>query len=103
MAEPLTEQLRKFLVETNAIALAIGVVIGGAVSKLVGTLVSGFFMPIVGSVTPGGEWRTWRVPLRGENAIQIGEILGSTVDFLTITVIVFWMATKLFRVEVKKG
>ncbi len=103
MAEPLTQQLRKFLVETNAIALAIGVVVGGAVSKLVAVLVSGLFMPIVGSVTPGGEWRTWRIPLRGENAIQIGEILGVTIDFLIITVLVFWMATKLFRVEVKKG
>ncbi len=28
------EQFKKFLVETNAIALAVGVVIGGAVSKL---------------------------------------------------------------------
>jgi large conductance mechanosensitive channel protein len=103
MTVPLTDQLRKFLVETNAIALAIGVVVAGAVSKLVATLVSGFFMPIVGSVTPGGEWRTWRLPLRGDNAIQVGEILGVSVDFLILTVVVFWMATKVFRIEVKKG
>ena len=60
MAEPFHAQIRKFLVETNAMSLALGVVIGGAVTKLIGTLVTGLIMPIVTLALPaGGEWRSW--------------------------------------------
>lgn len=102
MADSLAAQLKKFLVETNAIALAIGVVIGGAVTKLVGTIVSGFFMPLIGKVTPGGEWRAWEISIGPDNAVKAGEILGATVDFLIVSLVVFFMAVKIFRVEVKK-
>jgi large conductance mechanosensitive channel len=99
--DPLLTQLRKFLVETNAMALALGVVIGGAVSKLISTLVSGLIMPIVTLAIPGGEWRAWAIPL-GSQKIAIGEVLGATVDFVVIAFVVFFMASKLFRIEVKK-
>ena len=101
MADSFISQLRKFLVETNAMALALGVVIGGAVSKLISTLVSGLIMPIVTLAIPGGEWRAWGIAI-GSQRIAIGEVLGATVDFLVITVVVFFMAQKIFKVEVKK-
>lgn len=102
MAESFVQQFKKFLLETNAIALAIAVVIGGAISKLVSTIVSAFFMPIIGVLLPGGEWRAWKVTLSGTNAIGVGEILGAVVDFVIISFIVFFLASKIFRVEVKK-
>jgi len=95
-------QFKKFLMETNAIALAIAVVIGGAVSKLVSTIVSAFFMPIIGVILPGGEWRAWKLTLSGANAIGVGEILGALVDFAIISFVVFFFASKIFKVEVKK-
>ncbi len=91
-------EFKKFLVETNAVALAIGVVIGAAVSKLVGTLVSGIFMPLLSLVLPGGSWREWKVPLGSEgNALAIGEVLGATVDFLIIAWVVYVVVQKLFK------
>jgi large conductance mechanosensitive channel len=101
MAESLVAQLRKFLVETNAMSLALGVVIGTAVTKLIGTLVSGLIMPIVTVALPAGEWRAWAIPL-GSQRLAIGEIIGATVDFLIISLVVYVMAVKIFRVEVKK-
>jgi large conductance mechanosensitive channel len=103
MAESLMAQMKKFLVETNAIALAIAVVIGGAVSKLVSTLVSGLFMPIISLLLPGGEWRTWKIALgSGGNALQIGEVLGATIDFLIIAYVVFILASKILKVQPAK-
>ena len=101
MADSLIAQLKKFLVETNAMSLALGVVIGGAVSKLVGTLVSGLIMPIVTLALPSGDWRAWAINI-GSQKIAFGEILGATVDFAIISLVVFFMASKLFKVEVKK-
>lgn len=102
MADSFFQQFRKFLLETNAIALAIAVVIGGAISKLVSTIVAAFFMPIIGVLLPGGEWRAWKITLSGANAIGVGEILGALIDFVIISFIVFFLASKIFRVEVKK-
>lgn len=101
MADSLFTQLKKFLLETNAMSLALGVVIGGAVGKLVTTLVSALIMPLVTLALPGGDWRTWKVPV-GSQDLLIGEVLGATMDFLIISFVVFVVATRLLKVEVKK-
>lgn len=103
MSETVLVQLRKFLVESNAIALAIGVVIGGAVSKLVSTLVSGLFMPVLSLLLPGGAWRTWQIGLGGAgNALAVGEVIDASVDFLIISFVVFFLATRILRVTPAK-
>src|SRR6185503_14970061 len=76
-------QFRTFLVETNAFALAIAVVIGGAVGKLVTSLVNGIIMPIIGVILPGGEWRQIKIALDSKgNAILVGDVLGAALDFI---------------------
>jgi large conductance mechanosensitive channel len=82
-------------------ALAFGIVIGGAVTKLISVLVSGLIMPIVTLALPGGDWRAWAIPI-GSQKIAFGEILGATVDFLIISFVVYVAATKIFKVEPKK-
>ena len=91
-------QFRAFLFQTNALALAIGIVIGAAVSKVVGVLVSGLIMPLIGVVLPGGEWRQIKVTLDAAgNALAIGEVLGALVDFVIIAFVVFFISTKILR------
>jgi large conductance mechanosensitive channel len=113
VAESWLAQMKKFLVETNAMSLALGVVIGGAVGKLVTSLVDGLIMPLVSVVLPGGEWRDWKVVLQhgaagadgkmvGEKALLLGQVLGATLDFLIIAFVVFVVASKLLKTEVKK-
>ncbi len=101
MPDSFLAQFKTFLVETNAMALAFGIVIGGAVTKLIGTLVSGLIMPIVTLALPGGDWRTWAIPI-GSQQVAVGEILGATVDFAIISFVVYLAATKILKVEVKK-
>ena len=97
-SESLLAQFRSFLLQTNALALAVGVVIGGAVSKLVGSLVSGLIMPLVGLVLPGGEWRAIKIELDAAgNALAIGDVLGTTVDFVIIAWVVFILSTKVLK------
>jgi len=89
-------EFRTWLMETNALALAIGVVIGGAVGKLVTAVVEGLVMPIVGLLIPGGSWREISVVLDSKgNALGIGAILGATVDFVIISMVVFLVAKRI--------
>jgi large conductance mechanosensitive channel len=89
-------EFRTWIQETNALALAMAVVIGGAVGKLVSALVDGLIMPLIGLIIPGGEWRQVKIALDAEgNALGVGPVLGATLDFLIIAVVVFIVSTKL--------
>jgi large conductance mechanosensitive channel len=91
-------QFRAFLLETNAIALAIAIVIGAAIGKLVSTIVAGVLMPIIGMVIPGGEWRQLKIVLDSKgNAILVGEVLGAALDFIIIAWFVFVIAKKIMK------
>jgi large conductance mechanosensitive channel len=87
----------------NAMSLALGVIIGGAVGKVVGSLTSDVLMPLVSLVIPGGAWRETQIVLTrnaaGEvvNAIKLGTFLGTIVDFLIIALVVRWLTKMLVK------
>lgn len=102
MADSLIAQFRAFLLQTNAHALAIGVVIGAAVSKLVAAIVSGLVMPLIGLILPGGEWREIKLTLDAQgNSLAVGEVLGAMIDFLIIALVVFFLSAKLLKSPAK--
>jgi large conductance mechanosensitive channel len=94
-------EFKKFLLQTNAMALAVGVIIGGAVGKVVSSLVSDLLMPLIGLLIPGGAWRDLKYVLRmnpdgtAGNALTYGAFIGAVVDFVIIAFCVF-MITKAF-------
>jgi len=92
---------KKFLLQTNAFALAIGVIIGAAVGKVVTSIVGDLLMPVIGLVLPGGGWRDlkWVLSTKPDgtpaNAITYGSFLGNLVDFVVIALVVY-LITKAF-------
>ncbi|MFN2399181.1 MAG: large conductance mechanosensitive channel protein MscL [Gemmatimonadaceae bacterium] len=88
------KEFRAFLVKENVLALAIAVVIGTALTKLVAAAVADLIMPIVGAVIPGGDWRgaTFSV---GRVNFLVGDFLSAVLDFLIIG-FVAWRLSKAF-------
>ncbi|HUB08233.1 MAG TPA: large conductance mechanosensitive channel protein MscL [Myxococcales bacterium] len=91
----LVHEFKEFLLKQNALALAIGVVIGGAVAKVVSGIVDDIFMPIIGVVLPGGEWRSAQLVLTGSNAIKYGDLIGRLIDFTIVSLVVFFVTKAL--------
>ena len=54
---------RDFLFKQNALALAVGVIIGAAIGRVVQSIVGDLLMPIIGLAMPGGDWREARIVL----------------------------------------
>ena len=87
----------------NAMSLALGVIIGGAIGKVVGSLTSDVLMPVISMVIPGGSWRTAEIVLKrsdaGEvlNAIKLGTFLGTIIDFLIIAYVIQLMSKALVK------
>jgi large conductance mechanosensitive channel len=96
-------EFKKFLLQTNALALAVGVVIGGAIGKVVSSLVSDVLMPIISLAIPGGAWRDAKIVLATnpdgtvKNAIATGQFLGNIIDFLIIAAAVFLITKALIK------
>lgn len=87
-------EFKAFLLKENVISLALAVVIGGALGKVVTALVEQIIMPFVGAVTPGGAWRELVVQL-GPVKFGIGTLLGALLDFIIIGFVV-WRISKIF-------
>jgi large conductance mechanosensitive channel len=84
---------KAFLLKQNALALAIAVVIGAALNKVVTALVDDFIMPVVGAVTPSGAWRTMTLDV-GPVKLGVGDFLSALLNFVIVG-IVAWRLSKL--------
>ena len=87
-------EFKAFLVKENVLALALAVVIGVAIGKLVTALVNDFIMPIIAVIVPGGEWRSATLDV-GPVRFLVGDFLGNLLDFLIIALVV-WRISKVF-------
>lgn len=88
---------RKFLLKQNIVSLAIAVVVGAALQVLVKAFVDSFIMPIVGAITPGGEWQKMTVAI-GSVQFGIGSFLAALLNFLIVG-FVAWRLTRMFVKE----
>ncbi|HEX8172190.1 MAG TPA: large conductance mechanosensitive channel protein MscL [Thermoanaerobaculia bacterium] len=99
-------EFRGFLTKTNALALAVGVIIGAAVGNVVSAVASDVLMPIISLFMPGGNWRAARFVLSTttdaagkttENAILYGHLIGAIIDFLIISLVVFLIVRSIIK------
>ena len=87
-------EFRAFLIKQNALALAIGVVIGAALNDVVKSLVDGIIMPVVGALSPADSYAAWTWTAGGM-VFKPGLVLAAIINFLIIG-FVAWRLTKLF-------
>ena len=99
-------EFRGFLTKTNALALAVGVIIGAAVGSVVTGLANDILMPVIGLFLPGGGWREARYVLSTatdasgkttENAILYGHFTAVVLDFVIIALVVFFLIRLLVK------
>ena len=83
------EEFKAFIMKGNVVDLAIAVVIGGAFGKIITAFVEGLVMPMVSYVLPKGDWQTFMLGKFG-----VGKVLGATVDFLIIALVIFLVLVK---------
>ena len=88
------KEFKAFLVKENVLALAIAVVVGGALNKLVTALVDDFIMPVVAVATPDpAGWQTAVTP--GPIPFKVGDFGSALINFLIVG-FVAWRISKAF-------
>jgi large conductance mechanosensitive channel len=89
-------EFKAFLLKQNVLALAIAVIIGAAVTKVVTSLAEDIIMPLAELFVPVGNWREIVVPVASAE-LRVGSFLGSLVDLLIIGFVIWQMSKRLIR------
>ncbi len=96
------KEFRDFVMRGNVVDLAVAVVIGGAFSKIVESMVNDIIMPIVGAISGGLDFTNYFTPLSSKvtattladakkqgATLAWGNFLQVTVNFLIIAAVLF--------------
>ncbi|HET9755037.1 MAG TPA: large conductance mechanosensitive channel protein MscL [Candidatus Limnocylindrales bacterium] len=94
-------EFRDFLLKTNALALAIGVIIGAALGTVVTSLVEDIITPPIGQLLGGVDFSQLAINLDqdGSAAIRYGEFLNAVITFVIIAFVVWSLSRAFIREE----
>ena len=87
---------KTFLIKQNALALAVAVVIGAALNKVVTAVVDDFIMPIVGAMSPGGQWQKMTFDV-GSVKFGIGDFFSALLNFLIVGLVAWRISRMLIK------
>ena len=101
-------EFKAFAMRGNVMDLAVGVVIGAAFGKIVGSLVDQIIMPPIGLLIGGVDFSAYKWVLKaagadgkGEVAIQFGAFLNTIIQFVIIAIAIF-LVVKLMNRLIRK-
>ena len=98
------KEFKEFIMRGNVMDLAVGVIIGGAFSSIVTSLVNNIIMPILGIIIGGIDFTSLSIKIQ-DAEIQYGMFLQNVIDFLIIAFCIFIMVkivNKLMHFKKKK-
>lgn len=82
------KEFKEFISKGNVIDMAVGVIIGGAFSKIVTSLVNDIIMPLIGIIIGGLDFTSLSITVK-DSEIMYGSFIQNIVDFLIIAVCIF--------------
>lgn len=109
------QEFKEFAIKGNMIDLAVGVIIGGAFSKITDSLVKDIFMPFISWIVGGDvDFSQWFIVLgdnpknltsltdlkaAGVNVLSYGSFLTVLINFLLLAWVVFLMVKGINRLR----
>lgn len=92
------KEFKEFAVQGNVMDMAVGVIIAGAFSGIIGSLVTDVFMPIIGIITGGVDFSSLAVTV-GDAKITYGNFINAVINFLMIALCVFTMVKTINKLK----
>ena len=95
-----------FIREKGVLGLAVGIIMGGAITKMVNSIVENLINPLVGVVTGAAgnlNVLAYTMPLTGV-VFKWGALVSSLIDFVAVIAVVYFLFVKspLNKID-KKG
>ena len=103
-------EFKEFITRGNVMDMAVGIIIGGAFTAIVTSLVNDLLMPIIGAIFGGIDFTSLKYVIRAadeaagieEAAIRYGSFIQAIVNFLLIAIVIFLLVRGLNKLRRKK-
>ena len=82
------KEFKEFISRGNVMDMAVGIIIGGAFTAIVNSLVEDIINPLLGCFV-SMDFSAWKIPLVGEASLGIGNFINAIVSFLIMAFILF--------------
>lgn len=82
------QEFKKFIARGNVLDMAVGVIVGGAFSSIITSLVNNIFTPIIGLILGGVNFSNLSITFR-DTKIMYGAFIQSVIDFLIVAFCLF--------------
>ena len=82
------KEFKEFISRGNVMDMAVGIIIGGAFTAIVNSLVADIINPLLGCFI-SMDFSAWTIPLVGEAALGIGNFINAIISFLIMAFILF--------------
>ena len=82
------EEFKKFAFKGNVVDMAVGVIVGGAFTSIVNSLVSDIFTPIIGVISGGSDFSGLVIKV-GEAEVLVGNFITAVISFLLVSFCLF--------------
>ena len=106
----IVSEFKAFITRGNVMDMAVGIIIGGAFTAIVQSLVNDLLMPVIGALFGGIDFSTLKYVIRAadesagieEAAIKYGSFIQAIVNFLLIAIVIFLLVRGLNKLRRKK-
>ena len=106
----IVSEFKEFITRGNVMDMAVGIIIGGAFTAIVQSLVNDLLMPVIGALFGGIDFSTLKYVVRAadeaagieEAAIKYGSFIHAIVNFLLIAIVIFLLVKGINKMRRKK-
>ena len=109
------KEFGEFIKKGNVVDMAVGVVIGGAFSAIVTSLVNDIIMPVISLITGGIDFSNWFVALDGNKyatleeattagaaTLNYGNLISFVINFVIVAFCIFLVVKAMNRFKKKE-
>ncbi len=89
-------EFKEFIAKGNVMAMAVGVIIGGAFATIIKSLVDDIIGPILGMILGGIDFSTIAITVGSAN-IMVGNFIQAVVMFILTSLVIFIMMKQFNR------
>ncbi len=92
------KEFKEFISKGSVMDMAVGIIIGGAFTAIVDSLVKDVLMPVIGMITGGHsvEDMVWKV---GNATVGYGAFIQAIIDFLLVAFVLFMIIKGLNKAK----
>lgn len=91
-------EFKDFLKRGNVLDLAVAVIIGGAFSSIVASLVNDIIMPFIGVLIGGIDFTAFFLQV-GDAQLTYGNFIQAVINFLVIALVIFLLVRQVKKME----